>query len=102
MAFISRTLSAAVLLAASAGAFAAPTLTPQECNAYPFVKTTAPLTHDQIMQELSELEAVGYQPSTGDDPDYPADLDKAQQRLWKEYARDCTPHQSMAAPGAQS
>jgi Domain of unknown function (DUF4148) len=102
MSLIVRTFSAAVLLAASASIMAAPKLTPQECNDYPFAQTNGPLTHHQVMQELAELEAVGYQPAQGEDPDYPGDLEQAQRRLWKEYARDCTPHQSMAMRSAST
>jgi hypothetical protein len=102
MSFIARTLSAAALLAASASVMAAPLLTPQQCHDYPFVKSTAPLTHHQVMQELAELEAVGYQPAAGDDPDYPADIERAQHLLWQAYARDCMPHSSMAMQSAQA
>lgn len=100
MAFMARTLSAAALLVASASALAAPALTPQQCNDYPFVKTNKPLTHHQIMQELSELEAVGYEPAVGNDPDYPSDMEAAEQRLWKEHAQDCSPRQSAAIANA--
>jgi hypothetical protein len=41
------------------------------------------------MNELSELESVGYQPSAGDDADYPAPLEQAEQRLHLKYEADC-------------
>lgn len=67
-------------------------LTPQQCGDYPFVKMKGPVTHAQIVNELSELESVGYQPSAGDDSDHPDDIDGAQQRLMQKYQRDCVKH----------
>jgi hypothetical protein len=78
------------LLTLSTAVFAAPHLTPQQCNGYPFQKVTGEITHAQLMQELSELEAVGYQPS-GVEDDYPDDIWRAQKRLRAEYRRDCMP-----------
>jgi hypothetical protein len=101
MAFIARTVCAAALLIASASASAEPHLTPQECNDYPFVKPTAPVTHRQLAQELIELEAVGYDPADVGNVEYPRQIDAAEERLWKEYARDCTAPSSMAATGAR-
>ncbi|WP_347558087.1 hypothetical protein [Robbsia sp. KACC 23696] len=62
-------------------------LTPQECRTYPFVQTHH-VSHHALMTELSELEAVGYQP-TAEDPTYPAQLDVAEHRLHREYEADC-------------
>ncbi|NIF88017.1 DUF4148 domain-containing protein [Burkholderia sp. Cy-637] len=84
-------LLCAGLLAVGIAAHAAP-LTPQQCGDYPFVKMKGPVTHAQIVNELSELESVGYQPSAGDDSDYPDDIDSAQQRLMQKYQRDCVKH----------
>ena len=39
---------------------AAPHLTPQQCNDYPFTQLKGEVTHKQLMRELGELEAVGY------------------------------------------
>ncbi|WP_321953648.1 DUF4148 domain-containing protein [Paraburkholderia bannensis] len=75
-------------LAVSASAVAAPHLTPQQCNDYPFKPLKKEVTHAQLEQELGELEAVGYQPAD-DDNEYPQDLMTAQHRLEREYARDC-------------
>ncbi|MBN3786866.1 DUF4148 domain-containing protein [Burkholderia sp. Ac-20353] len=50
---------------AGTGVFAAPTLTLQQCSDYPFVRTQGPVTHRQLINELRELEAVGYDPSAG-------------------------------------
>lgn len=45
----------------------------------------APATHQitraQVRHELEELESVGYNPSQGDNGDYPADIQAAEQRL---------------------
>jgi hypothetical protein len=78
----------AVLIVASASASAAGALTPQECNAYPFVPLTGPVTHQDLMRELSLLESVGYQPSV-EDFDYPHDLMRAIKRLNVKYLAEC-------------
>ncbi|SDH13266.1 DUF4148 domain-containing protein [Paraburkholderia phenazinium] len=88
-----RTVLMALLLAGSASAMAAPHLTPQECNDYPFKPLKAEVTHRQLMRELGELEAVGYNPAA-DDAVYPADLEAAQKKLQAEYRSDC----ATAAP----
>lgn len=85
-----RTVLMALLLAASASAMAAPHLTPQECNAYPFKPLKGEVTHRQLMRELGELEAVGYNPAD-DDAVYPADLEAAEKKLQAEYRTDCAP-----------
>lgn len=81
-------LLCAGLMAIGIAAHAAP-LTPQQYHDYPFTKTAAPVTHKQIVNELAELESVGYQPSAGDDSNYPDDLEAAQQKLMHKYQRDC-------------
>jgi hypothetical protein len=79
----------------SSPAFASAKLTPQQCNDYPFVRMTQPVTHKQLQNELVELESVGYSPDDdGDSDDYPAQLQAAEQRLQEKYQRDCT--QSIA------
>ena len=40
-----------------------------------------PLTRAQVVQELVDLESVGYQPSRGNESTYPDDIQAAQQRL---------------------
>lgn len=84
-----RILACTLLMVLGTAAHAAPKLTQQQCSEYPFVHTTGPVTHAQIINELSELEAVGYNPSAGDEGDYPDDIDGAQQRLMAEYQQDC-------------
>lgn len=63
-------------------------LTAQQCSNYPFVQTAQPLSHDQVMKELAELEADGYDP-TADSNSYPDDIQTAEQRLHQDFLRDC-------------
>ena len=88
----------ALLLAGSASAMAAPGLTPKQCNSYPFTKLKGEVTHKQLMRELGELEAMGYNPAT-DENVYPADLEAAETKLQAEYRADCMP--AASAPNAQ-
>ncbi|AFQ49682.1 DUF4148 domain-containing protein [Burkholderia cepacia] len=46
-----------------------------------FAQSTAPLTRAQVREELIRLEAAGYDPSKGDDGEYPADIQAAQAKL---------------------
>ncbi len=71
-------------------AYAAPRLTQQQCRGYPFVKPAHEITHRQLMNELGELEAVGYTPDAADG-DYPGDVRSAEHRLHVEYRQDCLP-----------
>ena len=89
-------LLASPLIFASASALASSPLTPQECNAYPFVQTTGPVTHKDLMRELALLESVGYRPSAGEDIDYPNDIRRAQNDLSAKYLADCRPAQTAA------
>ncbi|MBS2128760.1 hypothetical protein C7S16_3275 [Burkholderia thailandensis] len=84
-----RTLACAFALTFGAAAHAAPKLTPEQCSDYPFVHTKGPVTRAQLMNELSELESVGYDPSAGDESGYPDDIDDAQQKLMQKYQTDC-------------
>ena len=93
-----KAIAAAVLLTVSAAGWASPGLTPQQCNDYPFTRLKTEVTHKQLMNELSELEAVGYDPSANDNY-YPSDLMAAQKKLNAEYRRDCTA--SNGVPTAQ-
>jgi hypothetical protein len=97
MKLVSKTaVLAALLIGGSASAMAAQGLTPQECNDYPFKPLKGEVTHAQLMRELGELEAVGYDP-TADDANYPDDLDQAQEELQAEYRADCTPAAPMTS-----
>lgn len=86
--WIKTTVAVCVLLA-SGVASASSKLTPNECNDYPFKPLHGPVTHAQLMQELSELESVGYDPSSGDDNYYPSTIQEAQARLRLKYRADC-------------
>ena len=90
MKFVSRVIISAVMLIGSASALATQKLTAQECNDYPFRQPTGEVTHAQLIQELSELESVGYNP-TDDDLNYPTNLQQAEQRLQAKYRADCAP-----------
>ncbi|WP_269502951.1 DUF4148 domain-containing protein [Burkholderia sp. IMCC1007] len=46
-----------------------------------FAQSSAPLTRAQVREELIRLEAAGYDPSKGDDGEYPADIQAAQARV---------------------
>jgi hypothetical protein len=81
----------------SVSAIAAPHLTAAECHDYPFTPLKHEVTHKQLIQELGELEAVGYEP-TADDNYYPNDLDTAEAKLHAEFRRDCMPAQVAATP----
>lgn len=89
----------ALLMTVSASVMAAPHLTPQQCNDYPFTPLKGEVTHAQLQQELGELEAVGYSPSQ-DDEEYPEALRTAQKKVRAEYRRDCT--STAAMTGTQS
>jgi hypothetical protein len=85
----------------SASALAAPSLTQAECHDYPFTPLKHTVTHEQLMQELSELEAVGYQP-TADDVEYPDNLQTAEAKLHQEFRHDCMPAQVAGDPVSPS
>jgi hypothetical protein len=87
--FWSKSAVALCILLASGVASAAGKLTPAECTDYPFQPLSKPVTHAQLMQELSELESVGYEPSAGDESYYPSDIQLAQARLRLKYRADC-------------
>ena len=93
---ISRCIAIIAFLTAGASASATPALTLQQCNDYPFVRPQGPVTHRQLINELRELEANGYDPASGEDPEYPDDINMAQRRLWAQYAAEC-PQQSPIA-----
>ncbi|MDN7902531.1 DUF4148 domain-containing protein [Burkholderia diffusa] len=46
-----------------------------------FAQSNAPLTRAQVREELIRLEAAGYDPSKGDDGEYPADIQAALAKL---------------------
>jgi hypothetical protein len=81
-----------VLILGSVSVMAGPRLTVEQCNDndYPFKPVEGHVTHTQLVQELAELESVGYQPDRWD-PYYPNDLQAAQARLHAKYLADCAP-----------
>jgi Domain of unknown function (DUF4148) len=79
-----------VLLLGSVSAMADSHLTAEQCNDYPFKPVEGHVTHAQLVQELAELESVGYEPDRWD-PYYPNDLQAAQARLHAKYLADCAP-----------
>lgn len=78
----------AFLLVSATTALAAPQLTPQQCNDFPFIQPLGEITHAQLEQQLAELEAIGYYPGTND-VYYPRDLRAAERKLRTEYRQDC-------------
>ncbi|AZQ56120.1 DUF4148 domain-containing protein [Burkholderia cenocepacia] len=84
-----RYLVCAAMLALSVSAHAETKLTSAQCDDYPFVHTNGQVSHRQLVNELNELESVGYDPSSGDESSYPDDIDSAQARLMQKYRRDC-------------
>src|SRR5579859_1203981 len=64
-------VAGAILMSTSAGVFAQTMPEPP----------THRVTRAEVMQELYELEAAGYNPSQGDDGSYPADLQAAQEKV---------------------
>lgn len=81
------------LMMASASAIADP-LTPHQCNVYPFVHAHGPVTHRDLMRELTELEDVGYRPGTDN---YSLDITQAREKLNAKYAQDCAPKHTTAS-----
>ncbi|QGZ63594.1 DUF4148 domain-containing protein [Paraburkholderia acidisoli] len=79
---------ALVALSAAFPVFAAPSLTPADCNAYPFTRAAGEVTHAQLEHELGELEQRGYR-AGADASVYPADLKAAEQQLNADYRADC-------------
>ncbi|QBR03395.1 DUF4148 domain-containing protein [Paraburkholderia pallida] len=86
---LQRTAILALLSVVACPAFASSKLTAAQCRDYPFVRSAQPPSHQQLQNELRELESVGYSPASGDANDYPYDLQSAQQRLQAKYQRDC-------------
>ncbi|MBN3725019.1 DUF4148 domain-containing protein [Burkholderia sp. Ac-20379] len=46
-----------------------------------FAQTHAPLTRAQVVAELTQLEQAGYDPSAGENTDYPAKLQAAEAKV---------------------
>jgi Domain of unknown function (DUF4148) len=87
--FWSKSAVALCVLLLSGVASAASKLTPAECNDYPFKPLNKPVTHAQLMQELRELESVGYDPSARNESSYSLNVQVAEARLRLRYRADC-------------
>ncbi|MFM0313824.1 DUF4148 domain-containing protein [Paraburkholderia nemoris] len=68
---LSFVMAGAVLMATSASVFAQAMPQPAPHQ----------VTRAEVMHELEELEAAGYNPSQGDDGSYPADIQAAQEKV---------------------
>ncbi|MEX3634487.1 DUF4148 domain-containing protein [Paraburkholderia sp. BR14320] len=68
---LSLMIAGAMLMASSASAEAQTVSEPQPHQ----------LTRAEVMHELEELEAAGYNPSMGDDGSYPADIQAAEAKV---------------------
>jgi hypothetical protein len=64
-------IAGAILMSTSVGVFAQSMPDP----------ATHRVTRAEVMHELYELEAAGYNPSQGDDGSYPADIQAAQEKV---------------------
>ncbi|MEI6002561.1 DUF4148 domain-containing protein [Paraburkholderia bengalensis] len=49
-----------------------------------FSQTDSTVTRAQVRAELQQLEQAGYDPSRGEDPTYPVDIQAAEARVWSE------------------
>jgi hypothetical protein len=102
MKFALKTAACTFMLLGSASVFAASHLTPQQCNDYPFTQLHGSPTHAQLENELAELESVGYDPSAGDDANYPNDIEHAEKLLRAKYRADCGVPNQNALSTAQT
>jgi hypothetical protein len=99
------TIAIGMLIGCTSGAAYAETsstpLTPQQCNDYPFKEIRQPIRYSQIVNQLAELESVGYSPKPGSDQEQLRDLQRAEQRLQAKYIADCvevTHHAHQTSP----
>jgi hypothetical protein len=82
------------LMLASACAMASNPLTPDECNAYPFIPAHGEVSHRALMRELTELESVGYRPGLDN---YSIDIAQARKLLIDKYNAECKPNQAATS-----
>jgi hypothetical protein len=73
---------ALVCFALAAGTLAAPVLS--------FAQTNAPVTRAEVRADLVRLEQAGYNPSSGDDANYPADIQAAEAKVASQSAPQAT------------
>ncbi|WP_321786237.1 DUF4148 domain-containing protein [Paraburkholderia sp. J94] len=60
-----------------------------------------PVTRAQVLQELKDLESVGYNPSQASNANYPNDIEEAMRRLEAKRADEARLAQAQAQPRAQ-
>ncbi|WP_310633438.1 DUF4148 domain-containing protein [Paraburkholderia sp.] len=60
-----------------------------------------PVTRAQVLQELKDLESVGYNPSQASNANYPNDIEEAMRRLEAKRADEARLAQAQARPRAQ-
>jgi ABC-type Na+ efflux pump permease subunit len=53
------------------------------------------LTRAQVKQELRELEAAGYNPTTANDYDYPQNIQKAERIVWQKHQQEQQQNQAQ-------
>jgi hypothetical protein len=46
-----------------------------------FAESDSPITRAQVRSELMQLEAAGYKPASGDEPNYPTNIQEADARV---------------------
>ncbi|RQS65990.1 DUF4148 domain-containing protein [Burkholderia sp. Bp8963] len=63
-------------------------------------QTSAPLTRAQVLDELYRLEAAGYDPSAGDEGNYPADIQAAEARVAAQQAAQAASAAATGTAGA--
>jgi hypothetical protein len=82
-------LAVSGLALVSASSFAQSAQEVQTLNSYgnySYAQTNqSPITRAQVKAELVDLEKAGYNPNMANDPNYPADLQKAEKKVWLEH-----------------
>ena len=88
--------NALVCFALAAGTLAAPVLS--------FAQSNAPVTRAEVRADLVRVEQAGYNPSTGDDINYPAGIQAAEAKIAAQNAQETTQpaYGGMAQNGSAS
>ncbi|WP_027802963.1 DUF4148 domain-containing protein [Paraburkholderia dilworthii] len=55
-----------------------------------FAQSSAPLTRAQVRADLVRVEHAGYRPTSGDDDNYPADIQAAEEKVAAQGDRELT------------
>lgn len=48
-------------------------------------QSNAPVTRAEVKQQLKDLEAVGYNPATANDEDYPQNIQRTEKAVWQQH-----------------